>query len=115
MTLGNNSTLGERCFIATHEQITIGNNVLVASECYLIDSDHFFKDINIPNKAQGIITRPIVIADDVWIGAHVIILKGTRIGMGAVIGTNSVIRGDVPPLALKAGNPVIVIRFRGAN
>jgi len=115
LTIGNNSTIGERCFIATHERITIGNNVMVAAECYLIDSDHIFEDINIPIKAQGIITRPIEIADDVWIGAHVIILKGTRIGMGAVIGANIVIRGDVPPLAVMAGNPAKIIRFRGAN
>jgi acetyltransferase-like isoleucine patch superfamily enzyme len=115
LIIGNNSTIGERCFIATHEQITIGDNVMVAAECYLIDSDHVFEDIEIPIKAQGIITSPIEIGDDVWIGAHVIILKGTRIGAGAVIGANSVIKGDVPPLAVMAGNPAKVIRFRGTE
>jgi maltose O-acetyltransferase len=57
-------------------------------------------------------TRPIVIEDDVWIGARVTILGGVNIGTGAVIGAGSVVTKNVPPYAIVAGNPAKLIRYR---
>jgi maltose O-acetyltransferase len=62
---------------------------------------------------QGIdVERPIVIDDDVWIGARVIILPGVHIGTGAVIGAGAVVTKDVPAYAVVGGNPARVIKMR---
>lgn len=57
-------------------------------------------------------TRDTVIGNDVWIGYGALILPGTRIGNGAIIGAGSVVRGEVPPYAIVTGNPAEVRRFR---
>ncbi|WP_366917697.1 DapH/DapD/GlmU-related protein [uncultured Pseudokineococcus sp.] len=59
--------------------------------------------------------RPIVIDDDVWIGAACILLPGRRVGRGAVVGAGSVVTRDVPPYTVVAGNPAVVVRRRLAN
>ena len=55
---------------------------------------------------------PIVIEDDVWIGARVIILKGVTIGKGSIIGAGSVVTKDVEPYSIVGGNPAKLIRKR---
>lgn len=63
---------------------------------------------------QGTLPKSsLVIDDDVWIGARVIILKGcTKIGRGSVIGAGSVVTHDVPPYSVVAGNPAKIIKKR---
>ena len=52
---------------------------------------------------------PVVIEDDVWIGANSIVLPGVRVGRGAVIGANSVVSANVPPMVVARGNPAEVV------
>jgi acetyltransferase-like isoleucine patch superfamily enzyme len=54
---------------------------------------------------KNTIRKSVVIEDDVWIGAHTVILPGVRIGKGSVIGANSVVTKDVPPMAIVLGSP----------
>lgn len=54
----------------------------------------------------------IIIENDVWIGAQSVILSGTKIGNGAIIGANSVVTKDIPPFAIVAGNPTRIIKYR---
>lgn len=54
----------------------------------------------------------VIIGNDVWIGFRVIILSGTHIGDGAVIGAGSVVTKDIPPYAIVAGNPARIVRYR---
>jgi galactoside O-acetyltransferase len=56
---------------------------------------------------------PVVIEDEVWIGSHVVILPGVRIGQGAVIGAGSVVSRSIPPNAIAYGVPARVMRMRG--
>lgn len=64
-----------------------------------------------PYVADRLLQRArIVVEDDVWIGAHVTILPGVRIGRGAIIGAGSVVRSDVSPLTIVAGAPARVIK-----
>ena len=55
-------------------------------------------------------TNPITIQDKSWIGMHSIILEGTTIGTGAVVGAGSVVTRDVPPYTVVAGNPARIIK-----
>ena len=54
--------------------------------------------------------RPVVIEDKVWIGINATILPGVRVGYGAIIGANSVVTKDVPPMTVVAGNPARTIK-----
>lgn len=56
--------------------------------------------------------KPLSIGNDVWIGANVTVLRGIRIGDGAVIGANSLVNKDIPPYAIAVGNPAKVIKYR---
>lgn len=55
---------------------------------------------------------PVIIGNDVWVGAGAIILSGVKIGSGAIIGAGAVVVKDVPPYAIAAGNPARVVKYR---
>nr|WP_231134366.1 DapH/DapD/GlmU-related protein [Motilibacter deserti] len=62
---------------------------------------------------QGFVDdRPVVIEDDVWIGANVVILPGRTISTGSIVGAGSVVTKDVPPRTVVAGNPAVVVKNR---
>ena len=62
---------------------------------------------------EDVVTRPLIVADDAWIGARALILPGcARIGRGAVVAAGAVVTRDVPDYAVVAGNPARVIRHR---
>lgn len=77
---------------------------MIAPFVYIVDSDHGLqreKKMNLqPNSA-----RPISIGNDVWIGAHCVILPGVKIHDGAVIAAGAVVREDVPPYMIVGGVP----------
>jgi len=66
-------------------------------------------------SGAGMVSVPVVINDEVWIGAHVTILKGVIIGKGAVIAAGSVVNRDVPPFAIYGGIPAKMIKMRDAS
>ena len=63
-------------------------------------------------KSQGFRHDPIYIGADVWLAASTLISRGSRIGDGAVISAQSVVKGDVPAFTVAAGNPARVIKSR---
>jgi acetyltransferase-like isoleucine patch superfamily enzyme len=123
ITIGNNCFVGTGTRIWSGDKIVIGNNVLVSHNCNIIDTNSHEIDfeerairsvelfINGPWETKGsIITKPIVIMDDVWISFNVTILKGVTIGKGAIVAANSVVTKDIPAFALVVGNPAKVIK-----
>lgn len=107
--IGDFCYVGENTRIWSAEMIEIGNRVLIAHDVNIHDSnDHpieardrhqHYKDIiekGHPNNIEMIKSAPIVIEDDVWIGFGSIILKGVRIGKGAIIAAGSIVIKDVP-------------------
>lgn len=94
-----------------HQQIVVGSNCLFGPNCYITDSNHSF-EANLSINIQKMQSNPIVIEDEVWIGAHVTILSGVRIGKGAVIGAGSVVTSEVPSMAIAVGVPAKVIKYR---
>lgn len=95
--------------------IRIGARVLIGAGVLITDSDHHpvRPPGNTPRRFAGFPapapTDAVVIEDDVFIGARSIVLKGVRIGAGAVVGAGSVVSRDVPPGAIVAGNPAVVV------
>ena len=90
--------------IDCHEAITLGEDVVISKGVTLRDSDN--------HSLEGAEARsaPIVIEDHVWIGLHATVLKGVRIGAGAVVAAGAVVTRDVPARALVGGVPARVIR-----
>ncbi len=99
------------CAIISRDKIVIGDFVAIGPYVLIIDFDHKIKDHRLPNFKQGILSAPIIIEDNVWIGGHSVILKGVKIGEGAIIGANSVVTKDVPPYSLAVGSPARVIKY----
>lgn len=91
--------------------ITIGEGVQVGPQVVIWGRDHRMA-AGRPIRSQGHVSSPVVIGDDVWIGAHATVLKGVTIGTGAVIGAGSVVTRDIPAGAIAVGNPARVVKYR---
>ena len=87
---------------------------MMAEDVLFLGGGHKFDRLDIPMAHQSDEPKtPLVIKDDVWIGARTIVLPGcTRIGKGVIIGAGSVVTKDLPDYAVAAGNPARVIRYR---
>ena len=111
LSIGDNSGIGVSCKL--QPGVVIGDNVMMGPECLFYTSNHRIEATDIPMNKQGYDgLNPIIIGNDVWIGARVIILPGVHIGDGAVIGAGSVVTYDVDSYAVVAGNPAKLIRKR---
>jgi acetyltransferase-like isoleucine patch superfamily enzyme len=102
--LGDRVFLGRWCEFNIRERITIGNDCLIASGCKFIDGDHGM-DLASPMNTQLGVTSPIVLENDVWLGACVVILKGVTIGSGAVVAAGAVVTKSVPAREIWGGVP----------
>ncbi len=110
VTIGNNVYFNRGCYISAHESVTIGSNCLFGEQVSIHDENHVpGRDTN-PIDTRGYVTAPVVIGNNVWIGAKVTILQGVRIGDNAVIGANAVVTRDVPAYSIAVGIPARVIR-----
>jgi acetyltransferase-like isoleucine patch superfamily enzyme len=114
--IGDNTRIHGTC-IHAQESIHIGNNCLIAANCQIVDSSgHELSFDNVKNRIKTIgKTRPIVIHDNVWIGANTFVLPGVTIGEGSVIGAGSIVVSDIPPYSIARGNPAVVIKTYPAN
>lgn len=113
LVLKKNAVINNNIVIAAYERIEVGQNVMIGAYSYILDIDHKFEQGNIaPISEQAYSVAPVVIEDDVWIGAHCIITKGVTIGKGTVIGANSVVTKDIPPYSVCGGSPARVIKSR---
>jgi maltose O-acetyltransferase len=107
--IGKNFHINVGCHILG--DVTIGDNVLIGPKTVIWGRDHGIKKNMIMNQ-QGHTDAPIVIGNDVWIGANVTILKGITIADGAIVGAGSVVTKDVPEYAIVVGNPARVVKYR---
>jgi galactoside O-acetyltransferase len=116
ITLGDNVFLGDFSSInANDAEIRIGNNIAVGPMCLIQGANHAFDRTDLPIAAQGHVPSTVVVEDDVWIGAHAVILPGTRIRSGAVIAAGAVVSRDVPAGAVAGGVPARILRMRGRD
>ena len=109
--LGDNSGLGINCRISG--KTLIGNNVMMGPNVCIFTTNHAFDRTDIPMNEQGMsVQRPVVIEDDVWIGANVIILPGVTISKGSIVGAGAVVTKNVPEYAIVGGNPAKILKTR---
>lgn len=112
ITIGDNNSYNSNVFIgASGGNIIIGNNVLIGPNSVLRASDHKF-DRAEPIKNQGHISGSIIIEDDVWIGANVVILKNVTIRKGSIVGAGSVLTKSTQEYSINVGVPAKKISDR---
>ena len=123
LTLQDNVFIGGGTVIDCVKEITICDDVLIASNCLIMDSNNHSisysirkKDLkdwrnNFGHDWTTTKSRPVTLGKGCWIGAHAIIFKGVEIGEGAVIGAGSVVTKDVEPYSIWAGNPAKFIKM----
>lgn len=112
LRIGPKAVLGCRDTVNCYLDIEIGPAALIADDVYICDFDHVTDDVTRPIKDQGIVKTPVRIGPDVWLGTKVAILRGSRIGRGAVLGAHAVTRGEIPAFSVAAGIPARVVRSR---
>ena len=109
---GKPVTIGKRCFIQQccaffgRGGIEIGDDVFIGPKCNLITINH---DVN-PDNRSATFGKPIRIEDKVWLGINATVLPGVTLGYGCIVGANSVVTKDVPPMTIVAGNPARIIK-----
>ena len=115
LQIGERVIFGHHCTLGCKDRIEIGDDCLLAEMVSIRDHDHNFERLDVPIREQGATCAPVKIGRDVWLGAKVTVLKGVTIGDGAIIGANSVVTRDVPPLAIAVGSPARVMKMRDGS
>jgi virginiamycin A acetyltransferase len=112
--IGEHCTFNSGCVIYSGNGVTIGNHVAIAANCTLAPVNHAYQDAKKLIREQGFLAGKggIVIEDDVWIGANTVVLDGSRLGRGCVIGAGSLVRGVVEAFSICAGNPLKLLGRR---
>jgi len=107
LTLKDRACLGPRCNIYNLGEVTLGERATISQEVYVCAGTHDFSLPNLP-----LVTAPIEIGTDVFVGARAFLMPGVTIGQGALVGAASVVTKNVEPWAIVAGNPAKYIKRR---
>ena len=119
--IGDNCEMGDMTHIVAHERVEIGDNVLIASKCFISDTNHgvYKGEVQdgpeiMPNL-RPLKTEPVKIGDNVWIGENAVILAGANIGNGCIVGANSVITKSIADNSIVVGNNIILKVYNKAT
>lgn len=115
ITVGRRSCVNHFCYVGGAAGVEIGDDVMLGTHTVILSSEHGIDDLDLPMTQQPMIDRPVVIEEDVYIGAHVTILPGVTVGRGAVVGAGAVVVRSVPRYAVVAGVPARVVRSRSGD
>lgn len=110
-SMGRNVSINSGNVINCQSSITLGDDVILSPNVQIYDHDHDYACQG--GVAAGkFITGPVEIGSNVWIGANCVILRGTKIGDGCVIGANTVVKGEIPAnsVVYQERNNIIKIR-----
>jgi acetyltransferase-like isoleucine patch superfamily enzyme len=111
--IGKFSQVGPFTVILGGSGVRIGDNVMIGPHCCLAAGNHDYRQVERPMRFAGDLSAgPIVVEDNVWIGANVTVTDGVRIGRDSVVAANSVVTRDVAPYDIVAGVPARVIGNR---
>lgn len=90
--------------------VTVGNDVIFAQNIVASGLNHGYEDINTPISKQPVVTMPIIIEDEAWIGANAVITAGVTVGKHSIVAAGCVVVKDVPPYSIVGGNPGKILK-----
>ena len=98
--------------ICAATSVQIGQRVLIGANCTITDTDFhpLSPEARQIHRTRGAVSKPIAVGNDVFVGAHAIVLKGTTLGDGCVVGAGAVVSGTFPARSIVAGNPARVVK-----
>lgn len=112
VSIGSHCRLAQGAYIGGAGGVTIGDWVGFGPDVKIWSSNHRFEDPDRPCLLQGDDHKPVIIEDDVWLGANVFVAPGVTIGKGAIVAAGAVVNKSIPPYAQVAGNPGRVVGWR---
>lgn len=104
LAIGARTYINRNTILDASDSLCIGEDCMIGPGCYLTDHDHGVSPGQ-PPGAQTLISKPTRLGNRIWVGAHVVILKGVTIGDDAVIAAGAVVTRDVPAGGRVAGVP----------
>ena len=105
--------IGFGCEFNVRRRLEIGSDCLIASGCKFIDHDHGTVRGDLPMREQTAgAEAEIILEEDVWLGVNVVVLKGVRIGRGAIVAAGAIVTSDVPSYEIWGGVPARKIGAR---
>lgn len=104
----NTIEIGSFCSIARNTSFQEFDHHTDRPSTYYMNKNIFGKERKEDITSKG----SIIVGNDVWIGAHSVVLSGVKIGDGAIIAANSVVNKDVPPFGIVGGVPAKLIKYR---
>jgi maltose O-acetyltransferase len=113
LRVGINSAWSQGCLFNCDGGLIIGNNVLIGPHVCIHTTNHNYEDKATLIRLQGNTPEPVIIEDDVWVGANCVILPGVKLGKGCVVGAGSIVTKNIPSYCVAVGNPAHVIKRRG--
>ena len=108
ITIGDYTRVGIHCTVIG--PVSIGSHVNLAQGITVTALNHNFSDTTMRIDEQGVATKPVVIGDDVWIGANAVVLPGVTIGRHCVVAAGAVVTKDVPDHCVVVGVPATIIK-----
>jgi acetyltransferase-like isoleucine patch superfamily enzyme len=110
LVIGDRCYLGRFLHINAFHDVRLESDVMIADRVYIADTDHFYKDPEVPIMHQGDqVKGPVLLKKGCWIGTGAVILPGVTVGRNAVVGPNTVLHKDVPDFGMAFGNPAKVV------
>lgn len=119
--IGDNCEMGDMTHVVALANVKIGNNVLIASKCFISDTNHGYyagvdaSSPDTPPKDRALFSDKVIIGNNVWIGENAVLLSGTEIGDGCVVGANSVISKKIPANCIVVLNGIILKKYDEAE
>lgn len=110
LTIGTNSAIGRFSEFGAAGGIEIGDDVIMGSYISFHSENHIFEDNSMLIREQGVISKGIKIGNNVWVGAKVTFLDGTKIGNNCVVAAGAVVKGDFPDNVLIGGIPARILK-----
>ena len=110
ISIGDNVSVHQMCYIDGTGGLSIGSDVAMAHASTIMTTSHRYNETNVTIRDAHGLAEPVVIGNDVWIGAGVRILSGVKIGDRVVIGAGAVVTNDVPSHSIAVGVPARVVK-----
>lgn len=118
LRIGKNVQINDYVHISALSNVTIGENVLIASKVFISDLNHgsygtddIHDSPDTPPNDRKLYAKPVIIEDNVWLGEFVSVLSGVTIGKGTIVGANSVVSRSLPPYVIAVGTPAKPVKI----